>query len=338
MVVRGETIRGLRRAAGIDGSGHPRAETRRPGEHHRPRRRQGDHRVQGGQVQRGGRASVVHAVRDPGWRDRQAERVRLLQRRALLGLQRPVVQGPGARIMVPCICVLESGSPCGRLTRVRTGREHQAETGWAPPCPECKRAGRVLPKGQKRSPAGRANMTVGRRAFFARPRTQRAQELVDEYAERAPDMREAVLAFNADVCDDMRRKRVVPTTKAVKLLGWPAQHVRSSSVLTVVRFQFGQAVRLGVPAREVATTAGDPAVFGRLSRELADGPVGRPPMKRPDGSRLSTEELAEVERLLLTAAGWSQQRIANRFRVSRDQVKRYAAALKRLGETPLSAA
>jgi DNA invertase Pin-like site-specific DNA recombinase len=70
----------------------------------------------------------------------------------------------------------------------------------------------------------------------------------------------------------------------------------------------------------------------------ADGKqVGRPAMKRSDGSRLTTEELDEVA-LLLATPGWSQGRIAIRFGVSRDQVKRHAAALKKLGETPLSAA
>ena len=223
----------------------------------------------------------------------------------------------GARIMVPCICVLEGGGPCGRLTRVRTGREHQAETGWAPPCPECKRAGRVLPKGQKRSPAGRANVTVTR-AFFARPRTQRAQELVDEYAERAPDMREAVLAFNADVSDDMRRKRVVPTTKAVKLLGWPAQHVKTVGLDrgSLPIWTGRQAWCSGARGRNDSWGS---CCLWSLSRELADRPVGRPPMKRPDGSRLSTEELAEVERLLLRlpAGRSSGSRIGSAYHATR---------------------
>jgi hypothetical protein len=77
------------------------------------------------------------------------------------------------------------------------------------------------------------------------------------------------------------------------------------------------------------------AVSGRLAAELAavDGKaVGRPSMRRSDGSRLSLADLEQVGQLL-AMSGWSQQRIANKFGVSRDQVKRFAAAGKKLGET-----
>jgi transposase-like protein len=81
-------------------------------------------------------------------------------------------------------------------------------------------------------------------------------------------------------------------------------------------------------------------ITGRVAGQLAeeDGKkVGRPGMKRQDGSQLSAEELEQVVELL-AAPGWSQGRIAIRFGVSRDQVKRYAASVKKLGETPLTAA
>jgi hypothetical protein len=79
------------------------------------------------------------------------------------------------------------------------------------------------------------------------------------------------------------------------------------------------------------------AEFGRLAGLLSpDNPVGRPRLRRQDGTRLRPEEEQAIGELLRD--GWSQQRIANKFRVSRDQIKRYAAALKKLGETPLLAA
>lgn len=77
--------------------------------------------------------------------------------------------------------------------------------------------------------------------------------------------------------------------------------------------------------------------FGWMAPVLAaaDGKrPGRPPMKRPDGSQVTSDELDQVAELLASPE-WSQAKIAIRFGVSRDQVKRYAAALKKLGETPL---
>jgi hypothetical protein len=85
---------------------------------------------------------------------------------------------------------------------------------------------------------------------------------------------------------------------------------------------------------------GSTVLFGRYGKRLAEADgkkVGRPRMRRPDGSQLSADELERVEQLLGTP-GWSQQRIANKFGVSRDQVKRFAGAAQKLGETPLSLA
>ena len=85
--------------------------------------------------------------------------------------------------MAPCTCILDDGSTCGTPTRVRIGREYQAESGWAPPCPDCKRAGRI-PQSGKRSPAGRENMSKAREALFVHPRTLLAHTLAEQGAER----------------------------------------------------------------------------------------------------------------------------------------------------------
>ena len=89
----------------------------------------------------------------------------------------------GAKIMAPCTCILDDGSTCGTPTRVRIGREYQAESGGAPPGPDCKRAGRI-PQSGKRSPAGRENMSKAREALFVHPRTLLAHTLAEQGAER----------------------------------------------------------------------------------------------------------------------------------------------------------
>lgn len=82
----------------------------------------------------------------------------------------------GAKIMAPCSCVLDdSGTVCGRLARVRIGREHQLEDGWAR-CSECRRLGRwplrkdgpprKQGKPAKRSAAARKRMSEARKAAF----------------------------------------------------------------------------------------------------------------------------------------------------------------------------
>ena len=73
---------------------------------------------------------------------------------------------------------------------------------------------------------------------------------------------------------------------------------------------------------------GSTAEYGRFNRERAAA-KGTSVGRRPE---LSNDERARIDELL--EQGWTQQRIANRLGISRDQVKRQKHARKKLGETP----
>jgi hypothetical protein len=128
----------------------------------------------------------------------------------------------------------------------------------------------------------------------------------------------------------LNERRKVSLNRAQILLGSPSHRALLAN-LGGELFIFGRFVVWGVDGEKVAQASkNDPKVCGPLAVVLADR-VGRIPLKRKDGSCLTDLEVQELEALLSTT-GWTQGRIAIKFGLSRDQVKRHA---KKLGETPL---